>query len=113
MTELFEGAGRRLRVLIMPSQAIFGFLRGLDGRAAYRMYGMPEDTKCVGVTTSRDGEASVVFLLESKEWEPLGTSDTEIPEVKFEMLTALMPTRLEKPTSMGKPKPAPVLRKLE
>ena len=117
-TEMFPAAGRRLKVLVMASQALFGFLRGMDGRAAYRMYGMPEDTKCVGVTTSRDGAASVVFLLESQEWPELEANAAEIPEVKFEILTALMPNRLEKPAAMtSKTRPAPQaetrFRKLE
>lgn len=109
-TDLFQAAGRRLRVFIMPGQSLFGFLRGMDGRAAYRLYGMPKDTKCVGVTTSRDGEAKVVFLLESSEWEPLPSNAAEIPEIQFETLTALLPTRLEK---VGRPESKPVLRKLE
>lgn len=104
---LFPGAGRRLKVWTIPSQSLFSFMRGLDGRAAYRLYGMPEDTKCVGVTTSRDGEAKVAFLLESKEFPELESHAAEIPEVQFETLTAMMPTRLEKPET--KPK----FRKLE
>ena len=115
---MFPGAGRRLRVMVMTGPSLFGFLRGLDGRAAYRMYGMPEDTKCVGVTTSRDGNGAVAFLLESAEWPELESNDAEIPEVKFEILTALMPNRLEKPGAMvNKTQPAPQaetrFRKLE
>lgn len=99
---LFPGAGRRLKVLEMPSSALFGFLRGLDGRAAYRMYGMPPDTQCIGVTTSRDGEGKVVFLLESKEFPELEANAAEIPEAKYEILTAMLPTRLEKPPQFRK-----------
>lgn len=108
-TPLFPGAGRRLKVWTMPAPNLFGLMRGMDGRAAYRLYGMPEDTKCVGVTTSRDGEAKVVFLLESKEFPELESSAAEIPEATFEVLTALLPSRLEKPSAPTKPK----LRKLE
>lgn len=104
---LFPGAGRRFKVWTIPSQYLFAFMRGLDGRAAYRLYGMPEDTKCVGVTTSRDGEAKVVFLLESKDWPELDTNAAEIPEIQFQTLTALMPSRLEPP------KTTPKFRKLE
>jgi len=114
---LFPGAGRRLKVMVMGGNALFGFLRGMDGRAAYRMYGMPEDTKCVAVTTSgtgEDGKNSVVFLLESKEFPELGANEDVIPEAKYEILTALMPNRLEKPESMVKKlKTETKLRKLE
>ena len=121
---LFPGAGRRLKVMVMNVQAIFGFLRGMDGRAAYRMYGMPPDTQCIAVTTSREGSdpedltGKIVFLLESKEFPELEANAAEIPEVKYEVLTALLPSRLEKPEAMAnKTRPAPQaetkFRKLE
>ncbi len=102
--ELFPAVGKRYRVFVMRGAAIFGFLRGLDGKAAYRLYGMPADTKCIGIMTPPDQPGSVAFLLESKEWEPLESTDEIIPEVQFEILTALLPSRLEKPERLGKPK---------
>lgn len=104
MSDLFPAVGKRCRVFVMRGAAIFGFLRGLDGKAAYRLYGMPADTKCIGIQIPQDQPGSVAFLLESKEWEPLGSADDIIPEVQFEILTALLPNRLEKPESMLKPK---------
>lgn len=101
---MFEAAGKRYRVLVMGGDALFGYLKALDGRAAYRMYGMPEDVKYVGVAAGR-GNGKVAFLLESKEWDPLPANASEIPEIKPQILTALMPHRLEKP-SPGKPKTA-------
>lgn len=102
MTELFTAAGKRWRVFVMAGTALFGFLRGMDGRAAYRLYGMPADTKLVATLASEKTPGAVVFLLESKEWEPLESNESEIPEVKFEILTALMPNRLEKPKQFQK-----------
>lgn len=99
MSEMFEAAGKRYRVLVMGGDALFGYLKALDGRAAYRMYGMPEDVKYVGVAAGR-GNGKVAFLLESSEWDPLPTNASEIPEIKFEILQALMPNRLEKPEAM-------------
>ena len=105
MSELFSAAGRRCRVFVMSGKSLFGFLRGLDGRAAYRLYGMPADTQVLGISISDKSPGAVAFLLESKEWEPLASSATEIPEATFEMLTAIMPNRLEKPKPMLKPLP--------
>jgi hypothetical protein len=98
MSELFSGAGKRVRVMVMQGSALFGFLRGLDGRAAYRLYGMPADTKLIGTTISGVAPGCVAFLLESQEWEPLEANASNIPEVKFEILTAVMPPgmRVEK-----------------
>jgi hypothetical protein len=100
MSELFAAAGKRCRAFVMSGQAMFGFLRGLDGRAAYRLYGMPADTKLLGVTIIQDRPGDIAFLLESKEWDLVKPDAEEIPEATFEMLTALMPHRLEKPKPM-------------
>jgi len=98
--------GKRWRVMIMAGEALFGFMRGMDGRAAYRLYGMPTDTKMLGIALSPKSPGAVAFLLESKQWDPILEDGGEIPEIKFEILTALMPARLEKPKSMLKKLPA-------
>ena len=102
--ELFPATGRRCRVMCMSGAALFGFMRGLDGRAAYRLYGMPADTKLVGISIVPDQPGVVAFLLESQEWEPLDDAGGTVPEVTFEILTALMPPgmRLEKPPALAR-----------
>lgn len=99
MGELFAAAGKRVRVMVMPGSGIFAFMRGLDGRAAYRLIGMPADTKCIGVTILPEYPGQVAFLLESKEWEPIDPNSDEVPQVEFKILTALLPPnmRVEEP----------------
>jgi len=98
VTELFSAVGKRVRVLAMTGKSLFGYLRSLDGRAAYRLYGLPADAKLIGTTMVPERPGTVAFLLESSEWEPLTANDQTIPEIKLEMLTALMPPgmRVEK-----------------
>lgn len=97
----FQATGRRCKVMVLSGQAIFGYLKGMDGRAAFRLYGMPADCHCVGLSVSEKAPGCVALLLESSEWEELPDGGV-IPEAKFEVLTALLPPgmRVEKPASM-------------
>lgn len=107
MGELFAASEKRCKVMVMTGAALFGFLRGLDGRLAYRLYGMPADCKVIGTFTPVEAPGSIAFLLESKEWDVVPTDAPFIPEVKFEILTAVMPGRLEKPKPTLKALPPP------
>jgi hypothetical protein len=96
--DLFPASGRRVKVMILSGAAIFGYLKGLDGRGMFRLYGMPADCHLVGTAMPEPGR--IAFLLESQEWPIVSdVSGHPLEEVTFQVLTGVLPDgmRLEPP----------------
>lgn len=79
----------RYKALYMSAKGIWAFMRRQDGKSVCRMMGVPRDCECVG---ARMEGTTVVILLWSAEWDII-PDDGEIPEVRFDMVTALLPVK--------------------